>query len=539
MKTVSELRPNRHLIDDNFGGYFLSLTSIPSYNIKLECDIDQVYPSDEQYTYIHAKLFSLHNHLFHDLWSKNSLFIIDTAWKVQKCVLNSGTDVLENVQEVWEIPSNHHRVPGHYPTTMCFPSSDLVVVADGAGTLYIVSRQNPFWQVKYGEEVIGKEKPFLIFDCRCECIDSQRLLHTLLLHLELASEDTCTDTDDKRRGVTYVEWITFVEESSGRWSLQCVRQLKGKGLPDYLALEPGCKSIYIVNEFPFKFVTDTENPIEIIEEKGKEVKKKNKIYIWKQNSEEIKVWFTLEKGSIKQNVNVLVNGLKFSVELKGIVLLKGILFHHIDNDLTTWTLEETRLNVILQKHEQGLMWKEFLVDNNDGEEILDESSVQEAHEHLSHLCCDTVYTLTGHQWLFSLKLGVDNAPALCVRHDVHGCLWQPEPLKDSAEWTCTHLCTFPAFGYVHASKQNRKFLLCATDTSYTVICEANNHIYIYNKNANKLRNRRPGGNERTQVGKLNCIKMETSDPILGAFSTVSYLFILTKNRLYQYHITNS
>ncbi|XP_075233666.1 nudC domain-containing protein 1 isoform X3 [Lycorma delicatula] len=526
MKTVSELRPNRHLIDDNFGGYFLSLTSIPSYNIKLECDIDQVYPSDEQYTYIHAKLFSLHNHLFHDLWSKNSLFIIDTAWKVQKCVLNSG--------------------------------------------------------VKYGEEVIGKEKPFLIFDCRCECIDSQRLLHTLLLHLELASEDTCTDTDDKRRGVTYVEWITFVEESSGRWSLQCVRQLKGKGLPDYLALEPGCKSIYIVNEFPFKFVTDTENPIEIIEEKGKEVKKKNKIYIWKQNSEEIKVWFTLEKGSIKQNVNVLVNGLKFSVELKGIVLLKGILFHHIDNDLTTWTLEETRLNVILQKHEQGLMWKEFLVDNNDGEEILDESSVQEAHEHLSHLCCDTVvegsetcsstptfnmeqledcdnygeslllsrmdiishtvthqYTLTGHQWLFSLKLGVDNAPALCVRHDVHGCLWQPEPLKDSAEWTCTHLCTFPAFGYVHASKQNRKFLLCATDTSYTVICEANNHIYIYNKNANKLRNRRPGGNERTQVGKLNCIKMETSDPILGAFSTVSYLFILTKNRLYQYHITNS
>lgn len=47
--------------------------------------------------------------------------------------------------------------------------------------------------------------------------------------------------------------------------MQCVRQLKSKSFPDYIALEPGSKSIYTVSEVPFKFISDTENSI--VEEK--------------------------------------------------------------------------------------------------------------------------------------------------------------------------------------------------------------------------------------------------------------------------------
>lgn len=584
MKKISELRCDRNLIDNNFGGYFLSLTSIPSYYINLKNDVDQVFPSDEQYSYIHAKLFSLHNHLFHDPWSKNGLFMIDNKWKIQKFQFNTHTDVPENIAEVWEIPSNHSRVPGHYPTTLFFPSPDLVVLTDGAGTLHVVSREIDIWQGKYGEEVIGKEKPFLIADCRCEVNNSQRTLHVLLLHLEPSSDNSTSGSDEKIRTVTYLEWISLIEETSKSWSLQCVRQLKGRGLPDYLAFESGCKSIYIVSEHSFTFISDTENPIVQEEKTGEEEeKKKSVIFMWQQTAEDVKLWLNLEDGTTKRDVKILVSGVNFSFECKNKTILKGMLFHNIDHDLTTWTLEGNRLNIVLQKLEQGLMWKEVLLNNDEGEEILDEKFVQEVHERLSHLCsenevsekevfssapafnmeqledCDNSgesqmlsridaashqithqYTLAGHQWLFNVKLSAENAPAMCFRHDVHGCLWQPEPLRESADWTCAHLCTFPAFGYVHASKQNRKFSLCSTDVSFTVICESNNHLYIYHKDTTSdLRNRRNTGNERTKVGRLNCIKIESSDPILGAFSSGSNLFILLKNRLYQYHVANS
>jgi hypothetical protein len=36
------------------------------------------------------------------------------------------------------MPSNHMRKSGHYNTSLSFPSPELAVLADGAGTLHIV-----------------------------------------------------------------------------------------------------------------------------------------------------------------------------------------------------------------------------------------------------------------------------------------------------------------------------------------------------------------------------------------------------------------
>lgn len=76
--------------------------------------------------------------------------------------------------------------------------------------------------------------------------------------------------------------LHFFLESSKAWSLRCVRQLEGKGIPDYLALEPDCRSIYIVSEYSFNFISDTENPIVIEEEQEKTKKSKFGILIYIQ-----------------------------------------------------------------------------------------------------------------------------------------------------------------------------------------------------------------------------------------------------------------
>jgi hypothetical protein len=63
------------------------------------------------------------------------------------------TDRLDGTLEVWEMPSNHVRKCGHYNTSLSFPSPELAVLADGAGTLHVVSTGIRFettaWKVSW------------------------------------------------------------------------------------------------------------------------------------------------------------------------------------------------------------------------------------------------------------------------------------------------------------------------------------------------------------------------------------------------------
>lgn len=68
--------------------------------------------------------------------------------------------------------------------------------------------------------------------------------------------------------------------------------------------------------------------------------------------------------------------------------------------------------------------------------------------------------LSGHQWLFSIQPSPSLMPALCLRHDVDGLVWQPRNVVsegDGVSFRMEHVATFNAFGYVQASKQDRKF----------------------------------------------------------------------------------
>ena len=69
--------------------------------------------------------------------------------------------------------------------------------------------------------------------------------------------------------------------------------------------------------------------------------------------------------------------------------------------------------------------------------------------------------MSGYQWLFNVSVKAEAVPAICLRHDVDGCLWQMDSPKDEKDWPKTHIGTFLAFGYVQASKQQKKFCTCA------------------------------------------------------------------------------
>jgi hypothetical protein len=46
--------------------------------------IDITTLTEDQYSYHHAKLFGIHNHLYMDPWNTDSIFFIDKSWGIRQ-----------------------------------------------------------------------------------------------------------------------------------------------------------------------------------------------------------------------------------------------------------------------------------------------------------------------------------------------------------------------------------------------------------------------------------------------------------------------
>lgn len=56
--------------------------------------------------------------------------------------------------------------------------------------------------------------------------------------------------------------------------------------------------------------------------------------------------------------------------------------------------------------------------------------------------------------LFTYKL--KDGQVICLRHDHDACIWLTDDLANK-QWNLKHVYSFPGFGYVEASKTNKKF----------------------------------------------------------------------------------
>ena len=154
--------------------------------------------------------------------------------------------------------------------------------------------------------------------------------------------------------------------------------------------------------------------------------------------------------------------------------------------------------------------------------------------------------INDNKFLFDVRLNPSLPPALCLRHDVDGILWQPHPLTKSIDiesaWL-SHVNTFLAFGYVQASKQNTKFRLCSPDCSYVCIADTNKHIYVYkslvqNSMDTQLKNRKTG-KLISHVAKQYLISLESDDEIYGLYCANDYLVVLLSEVCYLFKINSN
>ncbi|XP_069112938.1 nudC domain-containing protein 1-like [Argopecten irradians] len=583
MADTVELKIHRELLDPKFDGYKLSLDKIPLYKSQLDNVIEVVDLSDDQYSFHHAKVYGVHNHLFMDMWSEQSVYFIDRDWSVIKSTSVGMT--LDSGRKVLQIPdaTNQKLTPRRLNLALQFISQDMAVVSDGAGKFHLVETGNRgdnsnSWKIIFSKDLLNKGEPFLLVDAVAHIVDETHHVECLCVHVEEATEEQ----KDKYRSpyLTLLEWITLDSVDGRSWSVQRTRQLIGRKPYDYAALDHTGSSIILSATAEFKFVSDSSKPIQEETEQVPENGQNGGTvpeYTWNQGSDEICAMFTVPEGVKKGDIYLTLKSEYIDFGIKnGKALLKGQLHRRIDVDASTWTISGQRVELTLSKTELEA-WPVIVQGDDRGEMTVDDGLIAQIHERLAHLTSDQMNpspemaegqpynaqqledcdmfpddssllhringdthrtvsqtNLGSHQWLFNARLSRDQPPALCLRHDVDGLLWQPENVVKEQMTPWKHVSTFNAFGYVQASKQQRKYSICPPGSSYVAVCDCARHVYIYRQPApitSPVRNRKTG-RQVNSVAKQQVISLESVDNILGVQATDEKLFVITKNMVY-------
>lgn len=146
------------------------------------------------------------------------------------------------------------------------------------------------------------------------------------------------------------------------------------------------------------------------------------------------------------------------------------------------------------------------------------------------------------RFLMDVRLSEQEPAALCLRHDVDACVWQPHDMTTSSSSWLTHEHTFHAFGYVQASKQEAKYRLAPRDSSYACVVDARKHVFVYKQSADKvaglLRNRKTG-QVTSHVSKQYLISLDKDDEICGAYAANEFLLVLMPRDCFVFRINNS
>lgn len=342
--TIINLRPTHSLLNPNFDGYKLSLDPVPVLRTSLPAPLRRVFTNDDQYTFLHAKLFSLHNHLFRDAWLSYSCYFVDENWTIQNVRYDTTSGTLSTIKSVLKLTKpNCGR--NDYNPSCCFVSEKYCVFSDGCGALNIIDTADRFrneeWKTIYSDTMFEKSVPFVIQDARLEIVDNVRHIHCLLLSVQ----EKLDGSDDDKRYEAVIDWVRCTKENeSNVWSKNHVRQLRGKSLPDYCVLESKSNGILLTADQRFEFVFDSEHPLQTtdpatapstaaIEKANEEIN-----FTWTQTDEDVIVHFNVSRDSSRNDIKIVCNGSTLHAYHRNVTLLEAELYRPIDNDLTTWNL---------------------------------------------------------------------------------------------------------------------------------------------------------------------------------------------------------
>ncbi|XP_051163869.1 nudC domain-containing protein 1-like [Leptopilina boulardi] len=547
MTKIIELRPNKSLLNTNFEKYQFCTENIPiEIEKKLVNEVFHLEANTTRESWLEARLFALHNHLFVNPFDSSCWFVDNTGivWQF----INGN---LKKIHTLKTVDKSH--ICTKYNPSIGFTNKNITVISNGSKNLEIlINNENEEKEFFHFEDI----ESGIILDCQ-QMNDSNLMIISIYSVVEIEGK-----VHSRLTLLTYS--YEKNESSSSSLTLYRTQILKVKGTVDYLYIEDNGNYFHTASQDPIVFEYDSLNPIKIVEKNSNDTSImgiKIPKYCWSQNDDSVTVWLKIVEKCKNISPQIDVKPTQISVSMKDVVLIQGETQHKLESDLTTWKIKDDTLEIEFIKSESGLMWSELLKGDTGGEFLPNESLAAEIHSRLAHLCSDQPerveqpalgfnseqleecdlegrenvlqrVNMNTHSTSNLSMLGSSNCilftqkiksgQMLCFRHDHDGCIWTTKQ-SDNENWELEHIWTFPAFGYVEASKTNKKFCVSPSeisDASFIAIVEHTRHVFIYKKPENNA-----------VVGKQYIIDFGNKT-ILGAAWINKYLIVLTKDMLY-------
>lgn len=352
MPEIVELKQDRNLMYPNFDGYKLSLDRIPVFRQDVLCAPLKAESNEEQYSMLHAELFSTQNLLVVDPWARTQSYFVNCLGEIVRCAYDENTGKPAEQHTVYrsECKILESRKRGDYNFTFRFLSENFCLVCDGVKTLSLLETGNRLKPVEWtlvaicaveGDGVSHDEKNYVIFDARLDIIRERKQISVVLGHVQHDANPS--------QGVSnhlYLHCITWTLQDSG-WKFQIVDTLRGSSWVYYCAFEPRSDSVVISSSRDFKWKSDIsevnmsqkKTQEEIPKLHGKSSEENEILDIsWSQTEEDLILNLEVIDAKDKRDYDVTTLINKIEIKCKNKVLLEYELFDEIDKDLTTWTI---------------------------------------------------------------------------------------------------------------------------------------------------------------------------------------------------------
>lgn len=515
---MSDLRPNKSLLNNTFDGYKLAVDRLSVNSLPLISSVDRTSTNPNKFSYAYVRSHEMRNHLYLDTWS-GCVYFVDSDRRINSVHFDeSGTH--QTLYQVFTMPQQTDVKNDSFGCSMFFPTESLCLVTDGHGAVYLLKTGKR-------KQSLNQEWTFLIenplYDLLCPSFlisakfqDNTNMLHVVTMTLKDIKLEKETST------FVNMQWlqVNISFENPNECQVKGVKAFLGKSLPnacwfneDYTHFYTACaKQFHLVDQKTFERI----EPLIPIEDNVTE----KKFYRWHQCKEMVSISFDFH--ITESEVNCTIEHNKIAVKLtSGKTLLDGNLEKDIIPDASKWFVHKNRLEVVLIKKEEASFWSSVVpgdvkgIHDIEGEE---EEKIKQVHEGLSHLTSDkeeqgpadphlfnmqqleecdemadeeevklfsidvftgkvkTLKSFAGHQWLFVLQNNPNDLPRICLRHDVDGILWKPGR-NETDDWE--HITTFDALGYVQASKQEHKFTICSPNFKHVSITDCTSNVYVY------------------------------------------------------------
>ena len=595
--TIIDLNVDRSLLNPNFECYRVSIDPMVTYSHSFPNSVSELRLKDEEYSYLHLSMASQFNHLFADPYSVQTVFLATNSGQIICVSIEVVSGELTKPKVVYSVPEF-----GSSFVSISFPNSELSLIALSNSTnpsVLLMSTPNrsaaepwlPIKSINLEDNDI-KNSFYLSCSHSIDLVNSSLQIDFILSFVDKKPDKESKKTSDVTQSsfISVLNWFTIAGNlnDSDSWNVKRLRKLNGKDWPKYIAFDfVGSPFLCLVSNKDFNFIYDSDKPIDVNVDGDQIATSEPKpIYTYSQSLEDICVTFKLSVHLSKNNISIDLKPNTIAVKIKDVIEFEGQLYDTIEDNSSVWTLMSEKdfqlLEITVNKVQKGSVWKEFIKDDKNGIEIINNEMIDDIHQKLKHLTpevanigtedtsglynpigleeCDFTMEslvfnryngnnhrishridLTGNQWLFtipaqkSLYSDSSELPYFVVRHDVDALVWGPQSSADINQFRAVHLATFAAIGYVHASKTNTRFIVGANNFKFVAIADGLRHVYVYRQpidiQSGELRNRKTGREVQT-VANQHVINLSDCQFIIGIHATNDDIFVLSNDKVF-------